>query len=64
MNPPKNNKIHTSIIITTFNREKNIFELINLVNKQVRIVKNMIEIIICDSNSKKKIIYIKLYKAV
>jgi glycosyltransferase involved in cell wall biosynthesis len=51
----KNNKIQISIIITTFNREKNLFELINLINKQVSILKNTIEIVICDSNSRKKL---------
>jgi glycosyltransferase involved in cell wall biosynthesis len=51
----KNNKISTSIIITTFNREKNLFELINLINKQISVLKNTTEIIICDSNSKKKL---------
>jgi glycosyltransferase involved in cell wall biosynthesis len=56
------NKILTSIIITTFNREKNLIELINLINKQVGVVKNTIEIIICDSNSKKKISVINYIK--
>ena len=51
----KNNKINTSIIITTFNREKNIFELINLINKQADIQKNTLEIVICDSNSKRRL---------
>ena len=51
----KNNKINTSIIITTFNREKNIFELINFINKQINIQKNTLEIVICDSNSKRRL---------
>lgn len=51
----KKKLINTSIIITTFNREKNIFKLINLIYKQVSISKEKIEIIICDSNSKKKL---------
>ena len=51
----KKNQIQTSIIITTFNREKNIFELIGLLNKQLNILKKTIEIIICDSNSKKRL---------
>jgi glycosyltransferase involved in cell wall biosynthesis len=50
-----NQQTHTSIIITTFNREKNIFELLNLINKQICVLKNTIEIIICDSNSQKKL---------
>jgi glycosyltransferase involved in cell wall biosynthesis len=63
----KNNKIQISVIITTYNREKNIFDLINFINKQVGIVKNKIEIIICDSNSKKKLSvmnYIKYFKSI
>ncbi len=51
----KKNQIQTSIIITTFNREKNIFELIGLLNKQLNILKKTIEIVICDSNSKKRL---------
>ena len=51
----KNNKIQISVIITTYNREKNIFDLINFIRKQVNIKKNQVEIIICDSNSKKKL---------
>ena len=62
MNILNKNKILTSIIITTFNREKNLIELINLINKQVGVVKNTIEIIICDSNSKKKISVINYIK--
>lgn len=51
-----------SIIITTYNREKNLFKIISSLNKQTNIFKSNIEIIICDSNSKKKnsvIAYIK-----
>ncbi len=51
----KKNHIQTSVIITTFNREKNIFELISLLNKQLNVLKKTIEIIICDSNSKKRL---------
>ena len=40
-----------SLIITTFNREKNIFKILNLLLKQVS-VKEELEIIICDSFSK------------
>lgn len=51
----KKNYIKTSVIISTFNREKNIFELISLLNKQLNVSKKTIEIIICDSNSKKRL---------
>ena len=47
-------QIKISLIITTFNREKNIFEILNLLLKQVS-VKEELEVIICDSFSKKKI---------
>ena len=48
------NIVDISIIITTYNREKNLFKIISLLNKQNNISKNNIEIVICDSNSKKK----------
>jgi len=48
------NIVDISIIITTYNREKNLFKIISLLSKQNNIFKNNIEIIICDSNSKKK----------
>jgi glycosyltransferase involved in cell wall biosynthesis len=48
------NIVDISIIITTYNREKNLFKIISLLSKQNNILKNNIEIIICDSNSKKK----------
>lgn len=51
----KNSKVEISVIITTYNREKNLFDLINCISKQVSVSKNKIEIIICDSNSKKKL---------
>ena len=47
-------KIKISLIITTFNREKNIFNILNLLLKQVS-VKDELEVIICDSFSKNKI---------
>jgi glycosyltransferase involved in cell wall biosynthesis len=63
----KINKIHISVIITTFNREKNIFELINSIIKQICISRNELEIIICDSNSIKKLSilnFIKQFKSI
>jgi glycosyltransferase involved in cell wall biosynthesis len=47
-------KIKISLIITTFNREKNIFKILNLLLKQVS-VKEELEVIICDSFSKNKL---------
>lgn len=44
-------KISFSIIITTYNRSKNLFEIIKCIQKQVCVEKNY-EIIICDSNSR------------
>ena len=55
----KKKNIEISIIVTTFNREKNIFQIINSLYKQNNIIKNF-EIIICDSNSKNKIKLINL----
>lgn len=54
-----------SLVITTYNRENNIIEIIRLLNKQTNFSKSNLEIIICDSNSKKKlsiINYIKQFK--
>jgi len=56
------NKIEISIVITTFNREKNLFYIIGNINKQIGILKDQIEIIICDSNSKKRISIINYIK--
>ena len=39
-----------SVIISTYNRPKNVIEIIKLLNKQINIPIN-IEILICDSNS-------------
>ena len=47
-------KVKISIIITTFNREKNVFKILNLLLKQV-CIKEKLEVIICDSSSKNKI---------
>ncbi len=58
-------KPHLSIVITTYNREKNIIDIIKLLNKQTNFSKSNLEIIICDSNSKKKfsiINYIRQFK--
>jgi glycosyltransferase involved in cell wall biosynthesis len=60
-------KIYLSLIITTFNREKNIFEIINSIGKQICILKDSVEIIICDSNSTKKLSllnFIKQFKGI
>jgi glycosyltransferase involved in cell wall biosynthesis len=57
--------VHLSIVISTYNRENNIIEIINLFNKQINFPKKNFEIIICDSNSKKRlsiINYIKQFK--
>lgn len=48
------NIVDISIVITTYNREKNLFKIISSLNKQTNISKSKIEIIICDSNSKRK----------
>ena len=63
----KKKKIYLSLIITTFNREKNIFEIINSIGKQICILKDTVEIIICDSNSTKKLSllnFIKQFKGI
>ena len=39
-----------SVIISTYNRPKNVIEIIKLLNKQINISIN-VEILICDSNS-------------
>jgi len=60
-------KPQLSVVITTYNRENNIIEIIKILNKQTNFSKSNLEIIICDSNSKKKlsiINYIKQFKVV
>lgn len=49
-----NNIDKISLIITTYNRSKNIIKIIKLINKQLNLY-NKIEILICDSNSKDKL---------
>jgi glycosyltransferase involved in cell wall biosynthesis len=56
------NHFDLSIVISTFNRERNVIEIINLLNKQNNFLKKNIEIIICDSNSKKRFSIINYLK--
>jgi len=51
-----------SVVISTFNREKNVINIINIINKQNNFLKDEIEILICDSNSKKKFLIINYIK--
>jgi len=46
--------MEASIIIPTYNREKNIFKILKLLSKQI-CTSSKIEIIICDSNSRNRI---------
>lgn len=55
-------KTQLSLVISTYNRENNIIEIIRLLNKQTNFSKNNLEIIICDSNSKKKLSIINYVK--
>lgn len=50
-----NRKIEISIVIATFNREKNLFNIIKAFQKQISVLECQFEIILCDSNSNKRI---------
>ena len=58
------NKCRTkiSVVISTFNREQNVIGIINIISKQNKFLKKEIEILICDSNSKKKFLIINYIK--
>ena len=57
-----NKQIEISIVIATFNREKNLFKIIKAFEKQISILKCQFEIILCDSNSNKRISIINYIK--
>ena len=57
-----NKQIEISIVIATFNREKNLFNIIHALKKQISILQCHFEIILCDSNSNKRISVINYIK--
>ena len=57
-----NKQIEISIVIATFNREKNLFNIIHALKKQISVLQCHFEIILCDSNSNKRISVINYIK--